>query len=124
MKVEKELTKMLAESADIVNMINGGTVYPTFENSTEEDHYRLEVNVPSVGPDDIKVEVNGSDLFIYQSIGHKDLKLPNLLGMIKISGDVEVENITAGYENDTLIVIMPFDEQTGGFRKEIEILRH
>ncbi len=124
MKLDNDLTRTLAESADVVNTINGGTVYPTFETSTEADHYRLEVDVPSVDPDNIKVEVNGGDLFVYQSIKHNDLTLPNLLGMIKISADVELDNISAGYEDDILVVIMPFDESTGGFRREIDILRH
>lgn len=124
MNMDNDVTKTLAESADIVNTINGGTVYPTFETSTEADHYRLEVNVPTVDPDSIKVEVTGSDLFIYQSVKHNDLTLPNLLGTLKISADVELDSITAGYEEETLIVIMPFDEETGGFTKEIDILRH
>jgi len=82
------------------------------------------VSVPTVDPDNIKVEVNGSDLLIYQNIDHNEITLPNLLGMIKISADVELESISAGYEEETLIIIMPFDELTGGFRKEIDILRH
>lgn len=124
MNLENDVTKTLAESADIVNTINGGTVYPTFETSTEANHYRLEVSVPSVDPDNIKVEVDGSDLLIYQSVVHNEITLPNLLGMIKISADVELDSISAGYEEETLIIIMPFDELTGGFRKEIDILRH
>jgi HSP20 family molecular chaperone IbpA len=123
MNIDRDAIKTLAESADIVNTINGGTVYPTFDTTTEKDHYRLEVNVPTVNPNNIKVEVDGSDLLIYQSVKHHDLVLPNLLGMMKISADVELDHITAGYEEDTLIVILPFDEETGGFRKEIDIIR-
>ncbi|WP_462253999.1 Hsp20/alpha crystallin family protein [Ekhidna sp.] len=124
MRVDKEASKRLAETANVVNSINGGTIYPTFITSTEKDHYRLEVSVPTVNHDDIKVEVNGSDLMVYQNVHVNSYTLPNLLGMIKISADVEIENIYAEFEEDILVIIMPFSEMTGGFQKEIDIYKH
>ncbi len=124
MKVDKETSKRLAETANIINNINGGSIFPTFKTTTEKDHYRLEVSVPSVEPDDIKVEVNGSDLMIYQNVHVNSYTLPNMLGMIKIAADVELENISAEFEDELLIVIMPFSEMSGGFQKEIDIYRH
>ncbi|WP_425389741.1 Hsp20/alpha crystallin family protein [Ekhidna sp.] len=124
MKVEREVTKRLAETANIINGINGGTIFPTFKKSTEADHYRLEVSAPSIDPEDIKVEVNGSDLLVYQNIHVNAYTLPNVLGKVKISVDVELENIHAEFDDDLLIVIMPFSEMSGGFQKEIDIHRH
>ncbi|MFK7952523.1 MAG: Hsp20/alpha crystallin family protein [Ekhidna sp.] len=124
MKINDELIRTLAESADIVNTVNGGTIYPTFETYTEDDHYRLEVDIPSIDPQNIKVEVEGADLLIYQNVQHNDLTLPNLLGMVKISANVSLNHISAGYEDDMLVVIMPFDESAGGFRRDIDILRN
>ncbi|WP_370088521.1 Hsp20/alpha crystallin family protein [Ekhidna sp.] len=124
MRVDRNETKRLAETANIVNSINGGAIYPTFKTTTEKDHYRLEVSVPSVEPDDIKVEVNGSDLLVFQNIHVADYTLPNILGTIKIAADVELENIYAEFDENLLIVIMPFSEMSGGFQKEIDIYRH
>ena len=124
MRVDKNASKRLAETANIINTINGGTIYPTFKTITEKDHYRLEVSVPTIVPDDIKVEVNGSDLMIYQNVHVNAYTLPNMLGLIKISADVELENIHAEYEDDLLVVIMPFSELSGGFQKDIDIYRH
>lgn len=121
--MDREVIRNLAKTADIVNTINGGTVYPTFNTTKEEDHYRLEVSVPTVAADNIKVEVSNSDLLIYQNVQLNSMKLPNLLGMIKISADVELDNISAEYEDDMLIVIMPFNELLGGFNREINILK-
>lgn len=123
MRVDKKETKRLAETANIVNSINGGTVYPTFKTITRKDHYRLEVSVPTIVPDDIKVEVNGSDLMIYHEVHVDAYTLPNILGMIKISADVEMENIHAEFEDELLVVIMPFSELSGGFHKDIDILK-
>ncbi len=124
MRIDEKMTRNLAHSADILNTIGGGTVFPTVNTSKHEDHYRLEMSVPSIDPEDIKVEVNGGHLFIYQRLGFGNTRLPNLLEVHKISADVELDNITAGYEDELLIVIMPFNELTGGFRKEIEILKN
>jgi HSP20 family molecular chaperone IbpA len=124
MRVDREATKRLAESANIVNSINGGAVFPTFKTTTEKDHYRLEVSVPSVQPEDLKVEVNGSDLMVYQQIHVNGYSLPNILGDLKISADVELENISAEFDDDLLVVILPFSEMSGGFQKEIDIYRH
>ena len=53
-----------------------------------------------------------------------DYTLPNILGSVKIAADVELENIYAEFEEELLVVIMPFSEMSGGFQKEIDIYRH
>lgn len=121
MKVDKGITKSLAETANIVNSINGGTVLPTFNKTKEEDHYRLEVSIPSVTAEDIKVEVNGDDLMVYQNIHVNAYTLPNVIGVVKLSLDVEREGIYAEFEDDLLIVILPFNEKSGGYQRDIKI---
>ena len=78
MKITKELTKNLARTADLLNTINGGTVYPTFNTTQEEDHLRIEVSMPTVKPEDLKVEVNNENLMIFQYVMINQLPLPNL----------------------------------------------
>lgn len=124
MRVNNVMTKNLAKSADTLNTINGGTIFPTFETYKEDDHYRMEVSIPSVDPENIKVEVNGDSLLIYQIVVVGNAKIPSLLGLEKIGADVAINSITAGYDEELLIIIMPFNELTGGFRKEIDILRY
>ncbi|MEP0985939.1 Hsp20/alpha crystallin family protein [Ekhidna sp.] len=123
MKVERDISRRIAETANIVNSINGGTVFPTFKKTTEKDHYRLEVSAPTIKPNDLKVEVNGTDLMVYQNVHESAFTLPNILGLITISADVELENISAEFEDDLLVVIMPFNEFSGGFQKEIDIYK-
>ncbi|WP_420317157.1 Hsp20/alpha crystallin family protein [Ekhidna sp.] len=124
MRVDREIAKRLAETVNIVNTINGGAIFPTFKTTTEKDHYRLEVSIPSVNPDDIKVEVNGTNLMVYQNIHTNAYTLPNVIGEVKISADVELENIYAEFDDEVLVVIMPFDELSGGYQKEIDIRKH
>lgn len=124
MIIDEKIARNLAHSADVMNSINGGTIFPAFSTSKKEDHYRMEVVIPSIDADNIKIEVNGGHLLVYHNISHGEKEIPNILGAHKISAEVELDHITAGYEEDLLVVIMPFNELTGGFRREIDILRH
>lgn len=124
MKIDERIVKNLAQAADIVNTIGGGSIFPTFNTTKEEDHYRLEVTAPSINPDYIKVEVNGDHLFVFQQIEYKGTRVPNVLGVQKISAGVELQSITAEFEDEVLVVIMPFNELTDGFRREIDIHRN
>ena len=124
MRTDENITLNLAQSADIINTINGGTVYPTFTHTREEDHYRLEVSIPSIDPDNIKVEINAGHLLVLQNMELNEIELPNLLGMQEISPEVSHKHITASYEEELLVVIMPFSELTGDSRREIDILKY
>ncbi|GAB4233271.1 MAG: hypothetical protein Tsb0034_06430 [Ekhidna sp.] len=123
MKTDKKITKSLARTAELVSTINGGSVYPVFETYKEEDHYRLEISVPSVFPENLKVEVSEGDLLVYQNVTIGGLTMPNLLGIIKISAEVALDSISAAYEEGLLTVIMPFSELPGGMNREINILK-
>lgn len=123
MKISKGLTKNLAGIADLLNTINGGTVYPTFNTSKESDHLRIEVSMPSVDPGDLKVEVNNDGLMIFQSIMVNQLPIPNLLGFFKLSRNAVLEDISAEYHQDVLTVIIPLSELSGGFHRSIDIHR-
>ena len=106
MTINKETTKNLARTADFINTVNGGSVYPTFETKKEKDHYRIQINMPSVDPDDLKVEVNNSSLMVFQQMHVNEVSLPNLIGVFKLSGDVVLENISAEYEDNLLTVTL------------------
>ena len=124
MRVNKEMTSNLARSADLLNTVGGGTIYPTFESTKEVDHYRMEVSIPSVSPENIKLEVTSESLLIFQKVEMKGIKIPNLLAIHKLSANINIDSITAGYEDDLLTIIMPFNELTNGSRREIDILKH
>ena len=123
MRVDGKVLKRLANAADIINTVNGGTVFPRFNTIKEEDHYRLDVVVPTVNPEDLKVEVSNSDLLVYQNVHLNASTLPNILGILKLSPDVILDNISAAFEDNHLTVILPINELPGGFNREIDIHR-
>jgi len=123
MKIHNQLVKNLANAANVVNTVSGGSVFPTFNTRKLEDHYRVEVSVPSIDPDDIKVEVKNNSLLVMHQLQMEGYTVPNLLGIFNISTDVILEDIYAQYIEEKLIVILPYSEMFGGFNREIEIHR-
>ena len=123
MKTNNELSKNLARTADFINTVNGGTVYPTFTTVKKRDHYKIQVTMPSVDPNDLKVEINNEMLMIFHQMEVKDVNVPNVIGMFQLSTDAVIDEITAEYEDQLLTVIIPKDQMSGGFRREIKIHR-
>lgn len=124
MKLNKQLTKNLAHAANVINTVGGGMVYPTFETTKEENHYRVEIKMPSVEVNNLKVEVNNNHLMIFHYMNIDEVRIPGLIGMLKISADVILDSISAEYHDGLLIVVMPYSEMFGGFNREINILKH
>ena len=123
MMINKELSRNLARTADFINTVNGGTVFPTFNTIKHKDHYKIEVTMPSVDPNDLKVEINNDTLMIFQQMEVREVSVPNVLGMFKLSDDAVLDEITAEYEDHLLTVIIPKDQMSGGFRRDIKIKR-
>lgn len=124
MRINREIAKNLARTADFINTVNGGSVYPSFNTTKNPDHYRIEVSMPSVDPDDIKVEVSNNNLMIFQQIEINQVNLPNLLGLFKLNHDAVLDEITAEYGDNLLTVIIPKNEMSGGFHRNINILKY
>lgn len=123
MNINRGIAKNLARTADFINTVNGGSVYPSFNTTKKSDHYRIEVSMPSVNPDNIKVEVTNNSLMIFQQVEINQVNLPNLLGLFKLSHDAVLDEITAEYGDNLLTVIIPKNEMTGGFHRNIKIHR-
>ncbi len=123
MNVQKQLTKNLANAADVLGTISGGVVHPTFEAKKLEDHYRIEINIPSIDPVNINVEVKNRSLFIIYHLQFNDYKIPNVIGVFNLLGDVILEDIAAEYVDEKLVIILPFYEILEGLNRKIDILK-
>ena len=111
MRVESEIIKTLAESADIVNTINGGMSLAHVQRDRLSDHYLVTVKVPGVEKKSLKVELHKGKLFVFQLMHLEDgIDIPYLVASVDISNDVQREEIRANYQGKHLNVIMPFGE--------------
>ena len=121
MNADSVLTRRLAHASNMINAINGGSIYPTFRKSTEEDHYRLEVSIPSVLPQDLNVRITNGKLFVTHRVQVDAFTFPQVLASQSIAPDVNLEEVYAEHHDEKLVVVMPFSTQSGGLDREIDI---
>jgi HSP20 family molecular chaperone IbpA len=110
MRVDKELMHVLAQSADVVNTINGGMSVAHIKMHTLKDHYLITVRVPGVSEEALKLEMHEGNLFVFQQMTlDTGLRIPYLVASITVSENVNKEAISANYEGRRLHIFMPFD---------------
>lgn len=110
MKADKEVLKMLAESGDIVNTLNGGMSLAKVKMHTLKDHYLVTVRVPGLNQDALKLEMQDGDLFVYQRLeADNGLAVPFMIASISVTDDVNRHAITTNYHGNRLNIVMPID---------------
>jgi len=122
---DKVLIKNLAATAEVVNTINGGMAAPQISVYKGKIEWTINAKVPGVSPENLKLEVKDNELFIFQMIqnGFSKMEIPYMLIMINLSNRVEYDAITAEYEDGELFIVLPIDELSDGFFREIEIVK-
>lgn len=123
---DKILIKNLAQTADIVNTINGGMSQASMMLEKSEHEWTVKVKVPGVDADDMRIEVKDDQMYIFQILGDNNaskLKLPYLLTTFKISSRINYDEILAEYENGEIYIHLPIDEMGDNYEREIEIFK-
>lgn len=123
---DKLLIANLAQTADIINTINGGMSQANLELSKYEDEWTVKVKVPGVSAERMKIEVKDNRMFIFQILpdtNAAEIELPYLLTAFSISSRVDYNRILAEYENGEIFIHMPLDEMGDSFEREIEIIK-
>lgn len=125
MKADKNITKGLAQSAFVMNVLGGGMSMPKSQLKKLDDHYLLKMNIPGVHPEHLSVEVNDQHLFVFQLMDFQQkVEIPYMVQRLLIPSEVEFDQIKAEYEAGELHVILPYNELAGGYRRHIDIERH
>lgn len=120
MRVDKHITRMLAESGDLVNTINGGMSLAHVSRAKHNDHYLVTVKVPGVDKKSLKVEMHDNSLFIFQLMHLEGgIDIPYMVASVELKGNVDRSAIRANYYGKNLNIVMPFTEEEDS--REIEI---
>ena len=127
MRKPNSFISTLAATADVVNTISGGISQPSVEVFELPSLYKIEVRVPGVAPDHLRVDIDKGLLLVthvidIESFGDRVASFPRVVFTKAIPNNVYIEKITASYENGRVVVKMPFNEQTNG-SKNIAINR-
>ena len=122
MRVKLETIKTLAESADLVNTINGGMSLAHIHKYTLADHYMVSVNVPGVDKGSLKVEMHDEQLFIFQLLHQEEgIDIPYMVASVEVSDKVNKREIRANYHGKNLNIVMPFDDWAEEGSRDISI---
>lgn len=120
---DKLLIKNLANTAELINTINGGMTQPKVHLIKSEEGWLLRMKVPSVSIDNITIEVKEGFLFVFQNLSNRqsDFDLPYMIEMLNLTSRIDMDSIYAEYEEGEIEIHLPFDELASGFEREIEI---
>ena len=122
MKIDADLTTKLAYTANLANTINGGMVETTVSFSKNEDHYLVNVTVPGIDREALKIEINNDLVLVFLQLDNNGEEPFNyLLKYFKIPFEVDAEQIWADYEDQHLHIVMPFKELEDGYWRTVEI---
>ncbi|XOV92572.1 MAG: Hsp20/alpha crystallin family protein [Bacteroidota bacterium] len=126
MKLDRNLTRHLAMTADVLNTINGGMSQTTINLKVLEHEWLVKVTTPGVELENLRLEVLDNHLYIHQmmEIEHDGPeKAPYVIAMIPLTRQINVEAISATFENGYTLIKLPFDEMVNGYERQIDITR-
>ncbi|MEL7006772.1 MAG: Hsp20/alpha crystallin family protein, partial [Bacteroidota bacterium] len=108
MKFGRDITKNLAQTAYVMNVLDGGIAMPLVSFDKQKKEYIYLFKLPGVEPDDFSVEIDNQNLFVYHRISFDEVAIPHLLNRIIIPADVDYDLISAEFEDGKLKIVMPF----------------
>lgn len=126
MKVDRNLVRNLARTADILNTINGGMTQTTIKIHSGENGWQIKVKIPGVDLENLRLEVLDNHLYIHQMMEidqNSPEKAPYVISMIPLVRQINIDAISATFEDGWTLVELPFDEMVDGHERQIKIER-
>ncbi|MBL7840016.1 MAG: Hsp20/alpha crystallin family protein [Cyclobacteriaceae bacterium] len=123
MKKNKKFKDLLT-SVDILNTLSGGVSEPFVSIREEADRHEVRVRVPGINKETLQAEVHNNELIIFYMIpmesDGKAVQLPQIIYNNAIPYFIEINGIQAHYEDNELVVELPFNEFSNGYNKTIK----
>ena len=122
----KNKFKDLLTTVDLLNTLNGGVSEPYVSFREQPDGREVRVRVPGVSRELLQVEINGNELSVYYHIpmetSGKKVFLPKEVTRQTLPFFIEIKGIHAAYEENELVVKLPFNELSSGYRRNVPIV--
>lgn len=116
--------KDLLTSVDILNTLSGGVSEPFVSILEKVDRHEVRVRVPGIDKESLHAEVQNNELIIYHMVplesDGNEVQLPQIIYNNVIPYFVKVNSILAHYEDNMLVVELPFNEFSSGYNKRIK----
>ncbi|MEM9981350.1 MAG: Hsp20 family protein [Bacteroidota bacterium] len=117
MKIDRNLTKVLAQSATQINTLTGGIVETQVRIVRQPESTIIQLKAPSLGMEAYNIEVVNHHLIVYATTD--DGKLPLFHRTVPLPLHVNEESVEAVYQEGILQIILPNDQDLD--RKRIDI---
>ena len=118
--------KHLLTTVDMLNTLNGGVSEPYLSFREQPGGRELRVRVPGVSKEMLQVEINDNQLTVFYVIpmeaSGKKVYLPKEVVKQTIPYFIEIPGIQATYEQNELVVKLPFNELSNGYNRKVPIV--
>ena len=115
----------LVTSVDVLNTLNGGTSDPLIILKEDENGREIYLRVPGVNREMMHVEVHNNNLTVYYFLNVESsgmlIQLPKVVYNRTLPYFVDISKISAHFEDNQLIVELPFNRLANGYHKQITI---
>jgi HSP20 family protein len=125
MKVDISIPKELLAQIDFANTVNGGMIETTMNAWREEDGYKLILKAPSIDIEKIEIQAANQRFMVYYMMPVMEgaEEIPYFLVNLPLSPEVDVERISAKFEDGRLFIRAPFNDWAKGESRHIDIDR-
>jgi HSP20 family molecular chaperone IbpA len=117
--------KHLLTTVDLLNTLNGGVSEPYLSFRERPEGREVRVRVPGVSKELLQVEIHENELSVYYHIpmetSGKKVFLPKEVTKQTLPYFIEITGIQAAYEQNELVIKLPFNELSNGYRRKVPI---
>lgn len=118
--------KHLLTTVDLLNTLNGGVSEPYLSIRENNDGRELRVRVPGVRKEMLQVEINDNQLTVLYHIpmetSGKEVFVPKEVFKQALPYFIEITGINATYEENELVVKLPYNELSNGYKRNVPIV--
>ncbi len=115
----------LLTTVDLLNTLNGGVSEPYLSYRERPDGRQVRIRVPGVGKEMLQVEIQNNELSVFYHIpmesSGKKVYLPKEVMRQTLPYFIEIPAIQATYEDNELVVDLPFNELSNGYNRKVPI---
>jgi len=117
----------LITGIDVLNTLNGGSIEPSVRFSKFPDYHQIELKAPGITEEGLHVKIDNDHLTVFyehhiESRG-VSIPLPRVVYNKQIPFFIDASKINAHYNEDVLVVQLPFNEQASGYHRDVQIER-
>jgi HSP20 family molecular chaperone IbpA len=115
----------LLTSVDVLNTLHGGISEPVVTLRQQVAGREVHVRVPGISRDSMQVEIHNNVLSVFYLIpiesAGKQINMPVVVYNKTIPYFIDISGIKADFEENELIVQLPYNELSSGYNRKIQI---